>query len=105
MWDSFRLVRHVDAPREARYGVCYSKKKPLSLAALGVEPGIWERLTTVVRSHGVEPSFVPGHADYSMEWVRCQLLEEAGRPPPMQTSEVVRTSVSPETLEVFADLA
>ena len=40
MWDSFRLVHDVDDTREERYGVYYTKKKPLSLAALDVEPGI-----------------------------------------------------------------
>lgn len=40
LWDSFRLVHDVDDTRTARYGVYYTKKKPLTTAALEQLPGI-----------------------------------------------------------------
>ena len=39
LWKAFRLVHDVDDTRTARYGVFYTQKKPLSLAALEA-PGI-----------------------------------------------------------------
>jgi len=40
LWPAFRLVHDLDDTRQARYGVYYSQKKPLSLAALENVPGI-----------------------------------------------------------------
>jgi hypothetical protein len=40
LWPAFRLVHDLDDTRQARYGVYYSQKKPLELAALGDLPGI-----------------------------------------------------------------
>lgn len=40
LWPAFRLVHDLDDTREARYGVYYSQKKPLRLAALEDLPGI-----------------------------------------------------------------
>ncbi|MBM4466874.1 MAG: DUF3800 domain-containing protein [Chloroflexi bacterium] len=40
LWPAFRLVNDLDDTREARYGVYYSQKKPLTLAALENVPGI-----------------------------------------------------------------
>jgi hypothetical protein len=40
LWPSFRLVNDLDDTREARYGVYYSQKKPLTLVALENVPGI-----------------------------------------------------------------
>ena len=37
---AFRLVHDLDDTRQARYGVYYSQKKPLTLAALEDLPGI-----------------------------------------------------------------
>jgi hypothetical protein len=37
---SFSLVHDLDDTREAQYGVYYTKKKPLSLAAIREAPGI-----------------------------------------------------------------
>ncbi len=39
-WPAFRLVHDVDDTRQAEYGVYYTQKKPLTLAALGRAPGI-----------------------------------------------------------------
>ena len=40
LWPLIRLVHDVDDTREARYGVYYTKKKPLTAAALNDLPGI-----------------------------------------------------------------
>jgi hypothetical protein len=40
LWPSFSLVHDLDDTREAQYGVYYTKKKPLSLAAIRDAPGI-----------------------------------------------------------------
>ena len=40
LWPAFRLVNDLDDTRQARYGVYYSQKKPLTLAALEDLPGI-----------------------------------------------------------------
>ena len=40
LWPSFRLVHDLDDTRQARYGVYYTKKRPLTLAALESLPGI-----------------------------------------------------------------
>jgi hypothetical protein len=40
LWPAFRLVHDLDDTREARYGVYYSQKKPLTLAALEGSLGI-----------------------------------------------------------------
>jgi len=40
LWPAFRLVHDLDDTRQARYGVYYSQKKPLTLAALEDLPGI-----------------------------------------------------------------
>jgi hypothetical protein len=40
LWPSFSLVHDLDDTRQARYGVYYTKKKPLTLAALDNLPGI-----------------------------------------------------------------
>lgn len=40
LWPSFRLVRDLDDTRMARYGVYYTQKRPLTLAALDDLPGI-----------------------------------------------------------------
>lgn len=40
LWPSFRLVDDIDDTREANYGVYYTQKKPLNLAALKVLPEI-----------------------------------------------------------------
>ena len=40
LWPAFRLVHDLDDTRQARYGVYYSQKKPLSLAALEGSSGI-----------------------------------------------------------------
>ncbi len=40
LWPAFRLVHDLDDTRQARYGVYYSQKKPLTLAALEGLPGI-----------------------------------------------------------------
>ena len=40
LWPAFRLVHDLDDTRQARYGVYYSQKKPLKLAALEDLPGI-----------------------------------------------------------------
>jgi hypothetical protein len=41
LWNSFRLVHDLDDTRHARYGVYYTRKKPLTLAALEDDsPGI-----------------------------------------------------------------
>jgi hypothetical protein len=39
LWDSFRVVHDLDDTRTARYGVFYSQKKPLTLAALPEDNG------------------------------------------------------------------
>ncbi len=39
-WSLFRLVHDLDDTRAAAYGVYYTQKKPLTLAALGEKPGI-----------------------------------------------------------------
>lgn len=40
LWPSFSLVRDLDDTREAQYGTYYTQKRPLTLAALAVDPGI-----------------------------------------------------------------
>lgn len=40
LWPAFRLVNDLDDTRQAKYGVYYSQKKPLTLAALEDLPGI-----------------------------------------------------------------
>lgn len=40
LWSAFRLVHDVDDTRAAKYGVFYTQKKPLSIAALPELPGI-----------------------------------------------------------------
>jgi len=40
LWPAFRLVHDLDDTREKQYGVYYTQKKPLSLAALKGLPGI-----------------------------------------------------------------
>ena len=40
LWSAFRLVHDVDDTREAQYGVYYTQKKPLTIAALEDLPGI-----------------------------------------------------------------
>lgn len=40
LWPAFRLVHDLDDTHQARYGVYYSQKKPLKLAALEGLPGI-----------------------------------------------------------------
>jgi len=40
LWPAFRLVHDLDDTREAAYGVYYSQREPLTLAALGDLPGI-----------------------------------------------------------------
>lgn len=40
LWPAFSLVHDLDDTREARYGVYYSQKKPLTLAALESSSGI-----------------------------------------------------------------
>jgi len=40
LWPLFHLVHDVDDTRQARYGVYYTQKKPLTLAALPQFPGI-----------------------------------------------------------------
>jgi hypothetical protein len=40
LWPAFRLVNDLDDTRQARYGVYYTQKKPLTLAALKDLPGI-----------------------------------------------------------------
>ena len=40
LWPAFRLVHDLDDTRQARYGVYYTKKRPLTLAALQEKPGI-----------------------------------------------------------------
>jgi hypothetical protein len=40
LWPAFRLVNDLDDTRQARYGIYYSQKKPLTLAALQDLPGI-----------------------------------------------------------------
>jgi len=40
LWPSFSLVHDLDDTRQAQYGVYYTKKKPLTLAALEDLPGI-----------------------------------------------------------------
>ena len=40
LWSSFRVVHDVDDTREARYGMYYTKKRPLAAAALEPLPGI-----------------------------------------------------------------
>lgn len=40
LWPAFRLVHDLDDTRQAKYGVYYSRKKPLKLAALQDLPGI-----------------------------------------------------------------
>lgn len=39
LWDSFRVVHDLDDTRQARYGVYYTQKKPLTVAALPDESG------------------------------------------------------------------
>jgi len=58
LWSRFSLVHDLDDARQARYGVYYTKKKPLTLAAIQDLPGIWELSTAAEGSHGVEPNFV-----------------------------------------------
>jgi hypothetical protein len=52
-------VHDLDDTREEQYGVYYTKKKPLSLAAIRDAPGIWDLPAATGRSHGMEPNFVP----------------------------------------------
>jgi hypothetical protein len=40
LWPSFCLVHDLDDTRDKTYGVYYTKKKPLTLAALEELPGI-----------------------------------------------------------------
>ena len=40
LWGRFRLVHDLDDPRSSKYGAYYTKKKPLTLAALKEIPGI-----------------------------------------------------------------
>lgn len=40
LWPSFSLVHDLDDTRQARYGVYYTKRKPLTLAAIEGSPGI-----------------------------------------------------------------
>ncbi len=40
LWPAFRLVHDLDDTRQARYGIYYSQKKPLTLAAIQDLPGI-----------------------------------------------------------------
>jgi hypothetical protein len=40
MWDSFSLVHDVNGTREAQYGMYYTKRKPVTLAALDAGLGI-----------------------------------------------------------------
>ena len=40
LWSRFSLVHDLDDTRQARYGVYYTKKKPLTLAAIKDSPGI-----------------------------------------------------------------
>lgn len=40
LWGQFSLVLDIDDTRETRYGVYYSRKKPLTAAALGDLPGV-----------------------------------------------------------------
>ena len=41
LWPNYRLVHDLDDTREAKYGIYYDKKKPLTLAALNdFSPGI-----------------------------------------------------------------
>ena len=40
LWDSVSVIHDVDDTRQARYGVYYTRKKPLSPAALQKRPGI-----------------------------------------------------------------
>ena len=40
LWPSFSLVHDIDDTREAQYGVYYTQKRPLTLAALQEKPGI-----------------------------------------------------------------
>ena len=40
LWPAFRLVHDLDDTRGKMYGVYYTQKKPLTLAALGDQPGI-----------------------------------------------------------------
>lgn len=40
LWPAFRLVRDLDDTRQARYGIYYTQKRPLTLATLPDEPGI-----------------------------------------------------------------
>lgn len=40
LWPKFRLVQDVDDTRVAKYGVYYTKKKPLTAAALEELPEI-----------------------------------------------------------------
>ena len=40
LWSRFSLVHDLDDMRQARYGVYYTKKKPLTLAAIQDLPGI-----------------------------------------------------------------
>ena len=59
LWPAFRLVHDLDDTREAAYGVYYSQREPLTLAALGDLPGICDRSAAAKRSHGMEPNFIP----------------------------------------------
>ena len=40
LWSRFSLVHDLDDMRQTRYGVYYTKKKPLTLAAIKDLPGI-----------------------------------------------------------------
>jgi hypothetical protein len=40
LWSRFSLVHALDDTRQARYGVYYTKKKPLTVAAIKDPPGI-----------------------------------------------------------------
>ena len=40
LWDSVSVVHDLDDTRQAAYGVYYTRKKPLTLAALEGRPGI-----------------------------------------------------------------
>ena len=40
LWSRFSLVHDLDDMRQARYGAYYTKKKPLTLAAIKDLPGI-----------------------------------------------------------------
>ena len=40
LWPLFSMVHDVDDTRQAKYGTYYTKRKPLTAAALGLQPGI-----------------------------------------------------------------